>query len=50
MFTALRGISEREWSLANPYGTKDEFGEHFSSLSDERLKVRMKGHGEQQFC
>jgi hypothetical protein len=40
MFTTFRGVSEREWSRTNTYGTKEEFGDYFEKLSDEQLKVR----------
>ncbi|KAF9643303.1 hypothetical protein BDM02DRAFT_3273117 [Thelephora ganbajun] len=33
-----RGVSEREWACANPYGTKAQFEEYFKNLSDERCQ------------
>ena len=39
MFTVLRGVAERKWSLKNHFGTRAECDEHFTNLSDEQLRV-----------
>ena len=50
VFTILRGVSEREWFRANPHGTKDEFNEHFKTLSLEKLQVRREDQSQQRSC
>lgn len=40
LIAILRGVSEREWSRANPAGTRVQFNEYFRNLSAEELQVR----------
>ena len=41
--TIFRGVSEREWSVANPGGTRAQFMEYFKELSDKQCQVRETG-------
>ena len=46
VFTTLRGVSEREWSRANPNGTRNEFREYFKGLEPEKLEVHRTTAGD----